>query len=175
MEEKKPNTLLRLERELKGWSQKALAARVGTNEQSVNHWESGLHKPSKYFQAQLCQLYGKSAEELGFMHKPEMTNEKKEGALASPSAPIPLAGHVQRHDFPPDFSLSATQDIMAETEQFQNKAYPGRDSMRTRRQMLHHLLMIGSTALVLSPYAILPSDGAGLLHLAVIEELETIT
>ncbi len=67
MEEKRPNTQLRRERELRGWSQKVLAEHIGTNEQTVTRWESGNHKPSKYFQAQLCQLFGKSAEELGFM------------------------------------------------------------------------------------------------------------
>lgn len=78
MEEKQPNRLLRWERELRGWSQKALAAQLGTTEQSVNHWESGLHKPNKYFQAQLCQLYAKSAEELGFMDRGQKTEERDE-------------------------------------------------------------------------------------------------
>lgn len=67
MEEKRPNKELRRERELKGWSQQVLAERVGTNEQTVTRWESGSHRPNKHFQAQLCQLFGKSAEELGFI------------------------------------------------------------------------------------------------------------
>ncbi len=68
MEEKRrPNERLRYERELRGWSQRTVAARVGTAEQVVNRWESGRHKPNRYFQTQLCELFGKSAKELGFM------------------------------------------------------------------------------------------------------------
>lgn len=67
MKEKRPNTRLRRERELRGWSQRKLADLLGTAEQVVNRWESGQHKPNRYFQTQLCQLFGKSAEELGFM------------------------------------------------------------------------------------------------------------
>ncbi len=68
--EKRPNTHLRRERELKGWSQRTLAERLGTTEHVVNRWESGLHKPNRHFQTQLCQLFGKRADELGFMDKP---------------------------------------------------------------------------------------------------------
>jgi transcriptional regulator with XRE-family HTH domain len=68
MEEKRrPNERLRYERELRGWSQRTVAERVGTAEQVVNRWESGRHKPNRYFQTQLCELFGKSAKELGFM------------------------------------------------------------------------------------------------------------
>ncbi len=78
MDEKKPNKNLRRERELKGWSQRALAGFINTNEQIVNRWESGHHKPNRHFQTQLCQIFGKSAVELGFMDEPEVTNERKE-------------------------------------------------------------------------------------------------
>lgn len=67
MEEKRSNTQLRRERELKGWSQRTVAEQIGTNPQTVTRWELGEHKPSRYFQTKLCELFGKSAEELGFM------------------------------------------------------------------------------------------------------------
>jgi|GEM_PF-7054200 len=65
--EKKPNRYLRRERDLKGWSQRTLAELVGTTEQVVNRWENGQHTPNRYFQTQLCRLFGKNAAELGFM------------------------------------------------------------------------------------------------------------
>jgi len=65
--------------------------------------------------------------------------------------------------------------LMTETKQFQNKTYSGSDSMQTRRQILHHLLMVGSTALVLSPYGLPYPDGTEQLHPSVFDELETIT
>lgn len=67
MEEKRPNEQLRRERDIRGWSQRALAELLGTTEQVVNHWERGSHKPNRHFQTQLCHLFGKNAEELGFL------------------------------------------------------------------------------------------------------------
>jgi transcriptional regulator with XRE-family HTH domain len=65
--DKRPNEKLKRERELRGWSQRTIAARVGTAEQVVARWEGGRHKPNRYFQTQLCELFGKNAEELGFL------------------------------------------------------------------------------------------------------------
>jgi transcriptional regulator with XRE-family HTH domain len=66
-QDKRPNEKLKRERELRGWSQRTIAARVGTAEQVVARWEGGRHKPNRYFQTQLCELFGKNAEELGFL------------------------------------------------------------------------------------------------------------
>ena len=65
--EKKPNSILRRERQLRGWSQQKVAELVGTSEDVVSRWERDERKPSPFFQEQLCVLYGKSAEELGFI------------------------------------------------------------------------------------------------------------
>jgi len=76
--EKKPNSRLRRERDLKGWSQATLAEKVGTSEQGVNRWENGHHKPNRYFQTQLCQVFGKDAQELGFMDDPQTATAEQE-------------------------------------------------------------------------------------------------
>lgn len=65
--EKKPNTILRRERQLRGWSQQKVAELVGTSEDVVSRWERGERKPSPFFQEKFCVLYGKNAEELGFI------------------------------------------------------------------------------------------------------------
>jgi transcriptional regulator with XRE-family HTH domain len=65
--EKKPNSILRRERQLRGWSQHRVAELVGTSEDVVSRWERGERKPSPFFQEKFCLLYGKSAEELGFL------------------------------------------------------------------------------------------------------------
>lgn len=54
-----------------------------TTEQVVNRWENGQHKPNRHFQTQLCQLFGKSAEELGFMDGSQTV--EKEAELYDPS------------------------------------------------------------------------------------------
>ena len=66
-DEKKPNTILRRERQLRGWSQQKVAGLVGTSEDVVNRWERGERKPGPFYQEKFCVLYGKSAEELGFL------------------------------------------------------------------------------------------------------------
>ena len=65
--EKKPNSILRRERQLRGWSQQKVAELVGTSEDVMSRWERGERKPSPFFQEKLCILYGKTAEELEFI------------------------------------------------------------------------------------------------------------
>jgi len=65
--EKKPNSILRRERQLRGWSQQKVARLVETSEDVVSRWERGERKPSPFYQEKFCALYGKTAEELGFL------------------------------------------------------------------------------------------------------------
>lgn len=67
---KQPNTILRYERELRGWSQQRVADLIGTSVEVVSRWERGERKPGRYFQEKLCQLFGKNAAELGLMGVP---------------------------------------------------------------------------------------------------------
>jgi tetratricopeptide (TPR) repeat protein/transcriptional regulator with XRE-family HTH domain len=61
------NHLLRRERELRGWSQQRLANEIETDRFMVSRWERGAKSPSPYFRERLCLLFGKTAEELGFI------------------------------------------------------------------------------------------------------------
>jgi transcriptional regulator with XRE-family HTH domain len=72
--EKKPNNILRRERQLRGWSQQKIAELVGTSEDVVSRWERGERKPSPFYQEKFCVLYGKNAEELGFI-QPHLINQ----------------------------------------------------------------------------------------------------
>lgn len=78
--EKKPNTILRRERQLRGWSQQRVAGLVGTSEDVVSRWERGERKPGPFFQEKLCTLYGKSAEKLGFLVPDEEDDMKRRDA-----------------------------------------------------------------------------------------------
>src|SRR5579871_5331943 len=51
----------------KHWSQVYVATMIGTNDVTVSRWESGATFPSLYYRQQLCELFGKSAEELGLL------------------------------------------------------------------------------------------------------------
>src|SRR5258708_7791092 len=65
-----PNLLLKRERESHGWSQEDLAEKVGTTQKIVSRWERGENAPLPYYRQKLCKLFGKNAEELGFVEEP---------------------------------------------------------------------------------------------------------
>jgi len=64
---KKPNRKLQHERELRGWSQQKVAEEIGTDEKRIGVWERGESTPSPYFRQKLIELFGKNAQELGFL------------------------------------------------------------------------------------------------------------
>ncbi len=66
---KKPNRSLRFCRENRGWSQQKVAELVDTSEDMVSRWERGVTKTSPYYREKLCALFGKTAEELGFLEQ----------------------------------------------------------------------------------------------------------
>jgi tetratricopeptide (TPR) repeat protein len=65
--DREQNLQLRLERERRGWSQKQVAAAIGTNAVMVSRWECGVMKPGPHFRQRLCSLYGRTPQELGFL------------------------------------------------------------------------------------------------------------
>ncbi len=64
---KSPNIKLQHERKLNGWSQEYIAEKVGTTAKNISRWERGDNKPVPYYREKLTQLFGKNAEELGFL------------------------------------------------------------------------------------------------------------
>lgn len=62
-----PNELLRHERQLRGWSQGHLARQIGVPDYYISRWERGEVLPSPYYQQKLCELFDKTAEELGML------------------------------------------------------------------------------------------------------------
>lgn len=64
---KQPNEQLRTERLRRGWSQKKVAFDIDTSKDMVSRWETGERVPSLYYQEKLCRLFGKTADELGFI------------------------------------------------------------------------------------------------------------
>ena len=79
--EKQPNEQLRIERLRRGWSQKKVAFDIDTSKDLVSRWETGERVPSLYYQEKLCRLFGKTADELGFL------NVKLTKEIAVPSTP----------------------------------------------------------------------------------------
>jgi transcriptional regulator with XRE-family HTH domain/tetratricopeptide (TPR) repeat protein len=55
------------EREQHLWSQEQVAEKIGTTAPNVSRWERGKTFPDTYYRRKLCELFGKSAEELGLI------------------------------------------------------------------------------------------------------------
>lgn len=52
-------------RERRGWTQAEVAAALGVSELTVGRWERGETFPHPYHRKKLCELFGKSEQELG--------------------------------------------------------------------------------------------------------------
>jgi DNA-binding XRE family transcriptional regulator/uncharacterized protein YjiS (DUF1127 family) len=59
--------LLKQAREERGWSQRDVAEKVGTDSKTVSRWERGVASPSPYFRQRLAELFEKRLCELGLL------------------------------------------------------------------------------------------------------------
>lgn len=62
---------LRYERELRGWTRDTLAEMLGVYKTYIGRWEREEALPSHPDQQSLCDLFGKTAQELGFTDAPD--------------------------------------------------------------------------------------------------------
>ena len=60
-----PRQRLVAERLRRRWTQLEVADQLGTTPGNVSRWERGLTSPGPYFRRKLCELFGRSAHELG--------------------------------------------------------------------------------------------------------------
>lgn len=69
-----PNELLRYERERHAWTQEEVAERIGASDYNmIGRWEREGILPAARYRQQLMTLFGKSARELGFVRKGEIS------------------------------------------------------------------------------------------------------
>ena len=98
----KQNTLLKRERELRGWSQSRVAEEIDTTALNVGRWERGTSTPYPHFREKLCALFGKDARELGLVesedeHNEELSSEEEvgtESVIYDPEIPLLPAGNA---------------------------------------------------------------------------------
>ncbi len=84
---KKPNRKLQHEREIRGWSQQKVASEIDADEKRVGIWERGESIPSPFYRQKLCQLFGKNAQELGFLDPPSHEDSTRESLDVQPVNP----------------------------------------------------------------------------------------
>jgi transcriptional regulator with XRE-family HTH domain len=76
-----PKQHLRQERERRSWSQQDVADKVGTTQLTVGRWERGITMPGPYYRQKLCEIFEKTAQELG------LVSESVETEQATPVPP----------------------------------------------------------------------------------------
>src|SRR5690348_12808 len=75
-----PNNRLRTARLERGWTQQYVADQIGAPlSLNVTRWERGTSVPSAHYAQKLCQLFGKSLQELGLLQ-----NEQPSEVLTVP-------------------------------------------------------------------------------------------
>src|SRR5579884_4235612 len=79
-----PNERLKAQRLKKNWTQVYVATMIGTSDVEVSRWETGVSIQSLYFRERLCELFGASPQELGFVASSE-TRQMEAAAAQHPS------------------------------------------------------------------------------------------
>ncbi len=85
--ERLPNNKLLYARLERHWSQRELAARLGTTFVNVSRWERGVTTPGVYYRRLLCQLFDKPCAELGLL-----VENTDQGATSVESSTAEVAG-----------------------------------------------------------------------------------
>ncbi len=103
------NMLLKQAREERGWSQKDVAEKIGTDPKTVSRWERRVAYPSPFFRQKLSDLFKKSLRELDLLNSSE--RELEDGD--PPIAKLP-AGLFESAEKPSDWHVN---DIDQHTSQ----------------------------------------------------------
>src|SRR5215469_14663296 len=89
--------LLKQAREERGWSQKDVAHKIGTDPKTVSRWERSVAYPSPYFRQKLSELFEKSLRELDLLNSGDRELEDGDHRIAQ--LPTGLLNGVEN---PPD-------------------------------------------------------------------------
>jgi tetratricopeptide (TPR) repeat protein/transcriptional regulator with XRE-family HTH domain len=142
------------ERKRQNWSQKEVADFLGTTQHNVSRWESGLTMPGPYFRAKLCELFGKSPQELGLFGEQERDEQQPD--------PLPETPPLVQEQHLPLWHVPYTR----------NPHFTGRDDLLD--QLAQHLSPEGSgasttarRAALTQPHAIKGLGGIGKTQIAV--------
>ncbi|MGH2507286.1 MAG: NB-ARC domain-containing protein, partial [Ktedonobacteraceae bacterium] len=107
-----PNRALKHERSLHCWSQLEVADRIGTTAFNVSRWERGVTFPGSYFRQQLCAIFAKSPQELGFLNG----DGEQDSEEAPISAPLSEENSRDEQDDHVQVPVSSTDVLLTTSE-----------------------------------------------------------
>src|SRR6266487_3850751 len=94
--ERVPNTQLKAQRLKKNWTQVYVATMIGTSDVEVSRWETDVSTPTLYFRERLCELFGKTPEDLGFVSSATQTRLEEPAPRPFAELPLPLTSLIGR-------------------------------------------------------------------------------
>jgi transcriptional regulator with XRE-family HTH domain len=135
---KRYQMLLKQAREERGWSQKDVAEKIGTDPKTVSRWERMVAYPSPYFRQKLGELFEKSLRELDLLNSSESALE--DGNFSTSKLPVGLIEDVEK---PPDGHVDGTAQqagrTLATNVPFAQPAHTTALHQQNRRRMLGRL------------------------------------
>jgi transcriptional regulator with XRE-family HTH domain len=131
---KRYQMLLKQAREERGWSQKDVAERIGTDPKTVSRWERMVAYPSPYFRQKLAGLFEKSLHELDLLNSSERALE--DGDPSKPTLPAVLIENAEK---PPDGLVDDTDQLLANNGSSSQHPHTTALHQQNRRRMLGRL------------------------------------
>lgn len=83
-------SLLRKEREQRGWSRAYVAEKTESDPRTVGRWERGESFPNPYYRQKLCELFGMPPKELGLLPENFADRAEQTSPRSSPDKSISL-------------------------------------------------------------------------------------
>jgi transcriptional regulator with XRE-family HTH domain len=130
--------LLKQAREERGWSQKDVAEKIGTDPKTVSRWERMVAYPSPYFRQKLAGLFEKSLRELDLLNSSDKALEDSDLFISK----LP-AGLIENAEKPPDRLVDNTDQhsarLLAKNESSDRHIPTTSLQQENRRRMLGRL------------------------------------
>ncbi len=168
-----PNRLLRAARKERGWTQQQVADLIESPlALNISRWESGTAQPSVYYLERLCQLFGKSARELGLSQFEGERWEEQAPAQVAPRKQMSSSGLVPTTGPEAEKTASTDQHNRLHPESLtkawtlpslRNLFFLGREEVLTQ---LRDRLQAGQTIALSQPQAISGLGGVGKTQVA---------
>lgn len=129
----KSNEKLKQERILRNWRQREVADMLGTTMVTIRRWEQGRQQPGAFFRTKLCNLFGKSAEELGLLEAAGPVTTANRAPLEQPE-PGPVAvPELWAIPYPRNPHFTGREELLALLDQQLSQKLDG--DPRTMRHM----------------------------------------
>jgi transcriptional regulator with XRE-family HTH domain len=130
--------LLKQAREERGWSQKDVAHKIGTDPKTVSRWERSVAYPSPYFRQKLSELFEKNLRDLDLLNPGGRASEDGDPSNAKHATGL-LERLEKPSDGPPDKMGQQRDRVVVATEASGQQTHAIALHRQNRKRMLERL------------------------------------